>query len=293
MSTPERNVLVKLEVSVPVDCAARLEGAPTPSGHMPKGVATLNVQFPTAGGNTMVKTSGPYVQTGTICTYGTAISSDGSTPAQSVWLKIYPGGIGSASPNPTGATVVIPDSSGKWKYNGLATAACASGTGAPNTLEVWANFISDPQCIRQVPFQGICSTMTDCDSAVAAPPAVLGAVSEETGPESWKIDAKGFVTRQTRRFNKNWILKLQPQQGRTSVWNNGGNGRRSPLVELRYDRCCPSTWSLRFQLGDGIVEYVKPAAEWNIVGRNVFTVVTASGLGAGVVVPASLEAVPA
>src|SRR4029077_20843132 len=109
----------------------------------------------------------------------------------------------------------------------------------------------------------------------------------------WHVLAAGFDTRELRKFNKKWSVKLRPIQGRTSVWDNGMSGETSPLIELRYERCAPPTWKLRFRLGECVVEYSKPAAEWNIVGKNVFTCVSSSGLAATGRVPASMEVEPA
>jgi len=299
----DRNVVVKLEVSVPVGSGAHVMGvAPSldrvAAGPPINNLGVLNVSYPTTNQNGVpVKTSGSSNQ-GVICAGGTSIDSS-NRPGKFILAKVFPNAV-SGTPDATGATVAVPDMYGRWSINNLGTAACSAGSGSVlSTLVVWAQFIdpgADPDIVRQIPFFGVCGTATLCDNTFAAPILHVGnppVLHEEQGPREWRVIAAGFDSAQLKALNKRWIVKLLPTQGSTSVWDNGGNGGRTPRVALCYERGCAPVWKLQFLLGEAVIEYVKPAAEWNIVDKNVFTSVSSSGLPAGSHLPATIEVVPA
>jgi hypothetical protein len=72
-----------------------------------------------------------------------------------------------------------------------------------------------------------------------------------------------------------WLLTAGSGAGGPMTWDNGGDGKAAPLVELLHDRAAKQ-WSLTFRFKKNTVRYEKPANEWRQLNANVFTKVTAS-----------------
>src|SRR5262249_23312509 len=129
----ERNVVVKLEVSVPVGSGAHVSGL-SPSllraagGPPINNLGVLNVSYPTANQHGVAVKVSVLSNQGVICAGGTSIDS-GNRPGKFILAKVIPGVV-SGTPDATGATVAVPDMYGRWSINNLGTAVCSAGSGS-------------------------------------------------------------------------------------------------------------------------------------------------------------------
>jgi hypothetical protein len=92
-------------------------------------------------------------------------------------------------------------------------------------------------------------------------------VALTTVPAIWALLASGFELGKAL-FNGPWALALRSPANGHCIWDNGGDGIRIPLVELRCESPLVTTWQLTLRHGAEVVEYTRAATEWNPLGVN-------------------------
>jgi hypothetical protein len=220
---------------------------------------------------------------------------DNAAAAPFVFAMVFPSGKPPAQP-PAGTLWMSPNNLGLWDFGGTSNNLEIPGVvlNQTNLLAVWSYFADDNSFhLATVPFTPIAASATQCRSSgsggsggapfgVPVPRPHAGA----TVPRQWTVTAAGFSVGATVVFNAIWMLTLRRPAGDEAVWNNGGDGRGSPLVEMRREG---SVYVLGFRYGSAEVHYIKPATEWQPLGANVLALAgkePASG------VPPALTVVP-
>jgi hypothetical protein len=226
---------------------------------------------------------------GTICGCGNA--THGTDQLDGVWAKIISVHAGPVSPpHPNDAkpgSVNFTD--GTWWFKGgpayeVPNAPCApSDPGDDNSqMAVWCHFSDGTELAAQTLFAGVCSTTTNCDAPGSGPNpchSIGSATVTQAGrvvatvAAQWAVTGQGFTTKATLPFNAFWVLALGQTARDHCRWHNGGNGTTTPLVELRCEAPLAVAWQLTFRLGPCIVQYIRPAHDWNDLGPNTFAIV--------------------
>jgi hypothetical protein len=283
-----KNIVVKVEVQVPAGLATGMR-APLPhTGFAP---GSTSISLPNGQASVRQVTA----NSGYICARGTSLST---TSARWVYGKIVTAGTTQQQlqqqyplPPADARWTTVNRSNGSWCFTGgdaleIPNALCSScgsgsgsGSGTANTLGLWIDWGSDPLEVQVVNFFGCCSTHTDCTSMFASvpQPALMTAAAPGAVPQQWRVSVEGFSsTGQGALLNKEWILVLREQGNGLRVWDNGGDGKKVPYVELR---SCPAggDWRLTLELGNAAVGYGKPAGEWRPLSRNTLTLAEKKG----------------
>jgi hypothetical protein len=222
-----------------------------------------------------------------ICARG-QVSDDPAT-IQAIYARVYPQQLNPSqippSP-PSGAAQTTVNALGDWEFvgaNELPNAACGPyAYPAINTLVVWKRFTNYPYRPDEPGFTyflGVCSTETECPQDGVPPPGTQEVLV--VAPREWRVKVKGLSGVLASAFRKApaVVLKLRQGRGTTVCWDNGGDGGRAPLVELRCDALGGPLWRLTFRAGDCTAEYSKKACDWDPLGANTFSCVTVTGFG--------------
>jgi hypothetical protein len=115
----------------------------------------------------------------------------------------------------------------------------------------------------------------------------------DTAPLKCQIDVRGFAPAALAVFNRNWNLLHRENCCGGLTWDNGGDGAEEPRVELATESPFGTPWNLTFRLGEIVISYTKSSEEWRALAANTFHSVTASGVSADAILPASVTVVPA
>ncbi len=98
--------------------------------------------------------------------------------------------------------------------------------------------------------------------------APKGSVALSMAPLMWGLLVAGFEAGRGL-LNGQWALDLKHVVGGYCVWDNGGDGETTPLVELRCESPFAVTWKLTLKHGAVSEEYTRPATEWDPLTANV------------------------
>jgi hypothetical protein len=232
---------------------------------------------------------------GIICACGTVVSTElllrqGFRGLIRVYALIYPGhGVQTAQdPISAGATQFVDTSSGTWFFPNLVGPDCTGSGLTPFTLKVWAvdALVTGVSVLDQTAreYFGQPAAQVDCTgcnggSGPGLPPSPppgpgsLGATIAmllSVAPLQWALATGAFLSAAHAAFNGRWVLVLRQGMTGHCVWDNGGDGVVSPLVELRCEGPGFAVWQLNFRHGSVTLQYLKPADEWNGLGPNTF-----------------------
>ncbi len=114
-----------------------------------------------------------------------------------------------------------------------------------------------------------------------------------TAPHQFTVAVPGFIGNPLSVFNRAWSLTHRASACLQVQWDNGGNGRTSPLVQLSTAGLHGFPWELRFELGDVVVTYAIAADDWRPLAENIFRNATHTGIEGAVTLPAALTVTPA
>lgn len=114
-----------------------------------------------------------------------------------------------------------------------------------------------------------------------------------TAPHQFTLAVPGFIGNPLSVFNRAWSLTHRASACLQVQWDNGGNGRTSPLVQLSTAGLHGFPWELRFELGDVVVTYAIAADDWRPLAENIFRNATHTGIEGAVTLPAALTVTPA
>jgi hypothetical protein len=232
-----------------------------------KRLLALVVSLPNGTANVLVQ---PGATNGSICAKGTG-AIKGGVLANYVYARVYTGNVTPAPNPPPGTPATVPfGPAGNWEFLALPGANCNAGGTAPNTLVTWTDFGGPGYEVLATPFTGKCSNRTDCmpgSGSGSGSGSAVGAPVGETVPRQWNVVGVGF-TGAGDPFNRIWLLSAPGGEGEPSAWDNGGDGKAEPRVELRHDRPA-ALWRLSLLLGKYAAHYESRASDWRPLNANV------------------------
>jgi hypothetical protein len=262
------DVVVRLEVIVPQSGASASPAVLSTERRLLTDPPVIDEPGPPDGGgkpqSRLVRTTS---KQSFMCAYG-----HGANGATFVFAKAYPNN--TPDTNPPNGTLWMTPSSGNWNFgnaNNLEIPGVAAGQ--TNTLAVWSYFSASNSFGRQtVQFMATSSTTTQCragsGSGSGSGSIITRPGTGATVPRQWTVTAAAFTAGVMVVFNAHWLLTLRQPADKELVWDNGADGKGSPLVALRREG---PLWVLAFRFGGSTVWYTKSAAEWQPLGANVLS----------------------
>lgn len=248
----------------------------------PMAASLVNIIRPVGSGCVPVRTgTGLMTGTGTfhngfICAWAQIAKVKDKDPKH-VWASTFPSTVTApVEPLPTwhqarGQKVA----EGIWHFDrqvqvpvpGAEDVAAAGGPNlaAPivNRLVVWAGYETNPPVIDwakdQLLFDGVMGTETQCNGGVIPVFEYIAQVPMNA-PRQMVVEGKGFSGAAMQAFNQPW--KLDISRGMHCVWDNGGDGKKTPRVELRLDIKQPTVWQLTFLFKRIKLVYLQSQNNW-------------------------------
>lgn len=132
---------------------------------------------------------------------------------------------------------------------------------AENVLQIWARYPPGNKWDGdQLEFWGVRATNTECDGGIIPEEFESTIAVPLNAPRHMRVDAKGFSGASVQAFNGNWTLSLS--RGTHAAWDNGGDGKKTPRLELRLDLTQPMLWHMTLTYKRTAVVYVQSQNNW-------------------------------
>ena len=309
-NSDDRNVRIRISIDVPItggephiesrtgDDRRPKEYEPLPEGRV-RMRDVLGINIP---GDDAQAIWHPDKQTGYICAMGLADQADVCAVA-----AIVKEGLSPVIPDciPGEALISSLNPSGGWEFTGdkLLPGVVGYPYQTPHTLIMWkivkkANGDQYWTLDQTHPFNITWSDETDCGDGLPCPPAAQAQFQPQSptvvqnAAVAWTVSVAGFQGQPVDAFNGNWNLQLAPPDRQIISYNNGGDGIKTPRVELRCESACKPKWVLVFAVGGVAVHYTKPIDKFQTNAANTLSDVTTMGLHASVSLPEYVSLTP-
>ncbi len=222
------------------------------------------------------------LSTGAGATGNQNLGGVGATSVLTARVRVYSGNVGASVPinDHVGAQDADDIGGNRWCIRAVNVPALAASGPTTLTMAAWTvdtagNRVGTPEVVV---FQGTLNAGTGCETVCCGSgsgsggmqvgTAPYGSVALSMAPLMWGLLVAGFEAGRGL-LNGQWALDLKHVVGGYCVWDNGGDGEKTPLVELRCESPFAVTWKLTLKHGAVSEEYTRPATEWDPLTANV------------------------